>query len=72
MARFIIDVRDDIDPVTALVRVATVIRQGKISEARGIKHYCWHTTFRTDKIAVSAREKKKDTSADSFWVWEDA
>lgn len=65
--RIIIDTADDVDAATALACVDTVIRAGKISEAGGIPHYCWHTVFKTG-IEVSVRRKRTSGSADSFYV----
>ena len=48
--------------------VAQVIDAGRMSEAAGIPHYCWVTTFR-DGTVVSTSRKKTANSADSFIVY---
>jgi len=52
----------------ALLRVYGVISHGRISEAKGMQHYCWHTTFK-DNSHVSVRTKRNESSADSFIVY---
>jgi hypothetical protein len=56
MSRIIIDVRDDIDPGVALLRVGNVIHQGKISKDN--TEYCWLTTFH-DGTQVITRDNRK-------------
>lgn len=51
----------------AMEKVYKVIREGQVSEAAGIKHYCWVTTFR-DGEAVIVKRKRTKKSADSFIV----
>ncbi len=65
MSRFIIDVRDNIDPAAALLYVGNVIHQGKISKDN--TQYCWLTTFH-DGITVITRDNRK---SDSFVVCKD-
>jgi len=65
MSRIIIDVRDDIDPAVALLRVGNVIHQGKISKDN--TQYCWLTTFH-DGTQVITRDNRK---SDSFVVCKD-
>ena len=62
----------NIKPKEALLYVTSVIGDGKISEARGIKHYCWHTVFNRgtkEETSVSVNQKKTEKSADSFNVY---
>jgi DNA primase len=58
---------DAITPSDALRRVALVVDQGRVSEALGMKHYCWLTAFK-DGIAVYTRRKKRNQKSDSFLV----
>jgi hypothetical protein len=58
---------DAISASDALRRVATVICHGRVSEANGMKHYCWLTVFK-DNIAVYTRHKKRNQKSDSFLV----
>ena len=58
-----IDIWDNINPVTALNLVASVIDAGKISKGEnGKMYYCWLTVFDTPdgKIAVSTRQYRKN------------
>lgn len=55
-----------VEPALAVLAVTKVIEDGRVSEARGIKHYCWITKFAG--ITVYTRDKKTKTSADSFIV----
>lgn len=66
----IIEHADDVSLEQALHAVMRVVAKGRISEARGIKHFCWVTTFGSG-LVVNTRDKKTDGSADSFYVyWE--
>ncbi len=67
--RIIIDFDgESITETVALDRVLAVVREGRISEtAKGVEHFCWHTSFR-DGTEVSARKKKKRQQSDSFMV----
>lgn len=58
-----------IKPEEAVEKVLTVINGGKISQAGGIKHYCWITVFRQSKITVGVTRKRNKNSADSFVVY---
>lgn len=58
-----IDIRDDIDPIDALIRVKHVIEGGRIS-GNG-KYYCYLTTWK-DGINVSINLYRK---SDCFVVW---
>lgn len=62
--RIEVDIRDDINPVTALQAVSMVVREGKVSEGEhGKKYYCWATTFDTysdGKITVWTRQYRKN------------
>jgi len=70
--RIIIEVRSNsILDRTALLRVAQVMDQGRISKAGTGEHYCWHTEF-ADGIVVSVRRKRRNSSADSFVVYREA
>ena len=69
MGRIIIDFDESTTPDRVLDRVRLVVLQGKISKTtKGIKHYCWHTSFRGG-FEVSVRVKKKGQTSDSFIVW---
>lgn len=67
--RIIVEIQGDVNPAWALEKVAEVIRQGRISEAAGIPHYCWVTVFKMTGLVVSTRRKRSKTSADSFVVY---
>jgi len=68
MSKIIIEIQDDTDPAFALFKISQVVRAGRVSEGRGINHFCWHTEF-SDGLVVNARQKKSIKSADSFVVW---
>ena len=74
--RIIIEVDKSISVEDALLLVKSVINSGKISEAAGIKHYCWVSSWKGENISgkkqtlvVSTRKKKAKDSADSFYVY---
>jgi len=78
--RIIVDIKDDIDPALALDALKQVVKEGKISEAAGVNHYCWATLFRYDydppsngyyKIVVATRRKKKEQTSESFVVYKE-
>jgi hypothetical protein len=58
-----IEIRNDIDPITALYKVKQVIEQGKISNDG--KNYCWINEW-SDGIIVSTRDNRK---SDYFVVY---
>ena len=68
--KLIIETRDNIDMATAIAYVESVMNKGRISEGRGIKHYCWVCVFESG-IVVAVRQKKTNKSADSFIVYKD-
>jgi len=68
--KLIIDIDGNVSSQVALKRVARVIEGGRVSEAAGILHYCWVTTFE-DGVIVNVRHKKSRGSADSFLVYKD-
>ena len=55
------------NPIDAINKVQAVIEAGKISEAGGIKHYCWATRFKSGGSVYTNRKRNKD-AADSFIV----
>jgi len=57
MSRIIIDVRDDIEPLAALVYISKVISSGRIS--KDDTKYCWLTAFH-DGVTVVTRDNRKD------------
>lgn len=66
--RIIIDVQDNTSLDHVLDAVRLVILNGKISKTtKGVKHFCWVTTFRNG-IVVYTRHKKKNQKSDSFLV----
>lgn len=70
--RIIIDIRTaDIPFSRAAELVARVLETGYISETRGVKKCCHATIFgeAPDQIVVSARNRRTETSADSFVVY---
>lgn len=67
--RIIIEYDNDVvGPCEATRRVADVISQGRISEAGGVLHYCWLTTF-INHTRVATKRKKKGQKSDSFLVF---
>jgi hypothetical protein len=71
MSRIIIDIPDDaIGLSEAMQCVREVILMGRVSKTtKGVKHFCWHTSFKNG-LGVSARVKKKGQKSDSFVVVE--
>ena len=70
MSRRIIITYEGGDPelLTALYRVATVVSDGRVSESRGRKQFCFYSKF-ADGTLVAAMDLRTDTSADTFRVW---
>ena len=68
MKKLIINIDDSVTDLESLEVVHIVIGKGKVSKARGIKHYCWITKFHNG-TTVSVRDKKTEKSADSFCVY---
>lgn len=61
--KLIVDIKDDITPVTALRCLQAVIKEGKVSQGEhGKKYYCWATTFKTDEgeVIVFTRQYRKN------------
>ena len=67
MNKIIIEFEETVPADVALAKVQSVVRMGKISEAAGVPHYCWHTSF-IDGVGVGTRRKKKGQNSDSFIV----
>lgn len=65
--KLIIKFADGVKPLEALLAVGTVIQQGKISEAGGVKHYCWHTLL-VNGLSVWVSRKRLGQTSDSFRV----
>ena len=65
--RIIIEHDPGITEQEAVEHVLSVIQLGKLSEAGGVKHYCWMTAFR-DGFTVAVRRKKPGQTSDSFLV----
>lgn len=67
--RIIIDFEGEgITEVVALCKVLTVVKGGRISEAGGMRHFCWGTVF-PNGSEVWTRRKKKGQKSDSFRVY---
>ena len=69
--RIEVEIRDGINPTTALECVKQVVASGKISrDGKGKLYYCWITTFGTPfgKLIVFTRENRKN---DCFVVSKD-
>lgn len=66
--KIIIEVQGKISPTDALQYVKLVMERGKISDSRGIKHYCWASRY-NDGTVVATRTKRNKNSADSFVVY---
>ena len=70
MARIIVDYPDSMHPVDSVEYIMDVVKQGQISVAAGVPHFCWATTFK-DGTTVWTRRKKKGQTSDSFRVMQD-
>lgn len=68
MPRLIIDYPEEMPPENACYYALQVVRQGRISEAGGIAHFCWHSVFRND-VSVSVRRKRSASAADSLVIF---
>ena len=68
MKRIIITFGPEIDEETAIQRVFSVVKQGRISEHKHGRHYCWVTTFPNEETVV-VRPRKKGQTSDSFHVY---
>lgn len=64
--RIIIDFEGTTE-IQALVKVSAVVSQGRVSEAGGVKHFCWGNVF-PDGMEVWTRRKKVGQQSDSFKV----
>jgi hypothetical protein len=71
MKRIIITFGPEIDEETAIQRVSNVVKQGRISEHKHGKHYCWVTAFTNNEV-VSVRPRKEGQTSDSFHVYRSA
>lgn len=56
-----IDIRDNIPDDIAIELVASVIRQGRISQQGGRKYYCWVTqiSYMDEEYVVYTRDNRK-------------
>jgi len=71
MPKIIIDYPEQVSNIAALNYVQSVVRQGKVSEARGYKKYCHATVFKVESLGnlvVYCRDKRKNDGPDSFDV----
>ena len=68
--KLIIDYDDDVGIDLAIRLVRSMVANGRVSESRGNKQFCFVSIFSTDvgEIEVLARERKQPTSPDSFKV----
>jgi hypothetical protein len=48
--RFIVEIRDGIDPVTAIEAVRLVLKSGRISTTNGKSHHCHLSVFEIGNI----------------------
>jgi len=69
MGRIIIDFPENMSEMGALSYVRGVVESGRISEAGGMKHFCWVTTFGVG-VVVFTRQKKRGQKTDSFKIEE--
>ena len=71
--RLIVDYPDDMTATNAIDFVRAVTKDGRISEAAGVPHFCWGTRFKglckNEDIMVATRRKKKGQTSDSFLVY---
>jgi len=66
--RIIINIQGKISEEDAIRHVSQVIQEGRVSEAGGVKHYCWMTTW-SNGIRVATNRKNKGQKSDSFVIW---
>ena len=66
--RINIQIRDGIDPYSAVERVMNAMHNGRISGDG--KYYCWVTTF-SDGTVVYTRGPNKAVNSDSFVVYKE-
>lgn len=64
--KVIIDIRDGVAPALAIERVASVVRNGRVSGNND--HFCWVTCWDNTRTQVITRQKRTPESADSFIV----
>jgi len=70
--RLIINITDETPAGVALTRVRAVIRMGRISNTRGVYHYCHHTSFSNGSDGLGHVEASiTKTGSDTFMVWTD-
>ena len=63
-----IQVRDGVDLADAMRCVASIVSMGRVSEAAGVKCFCWHVEL-SDGVHVSTlRPDKRCPNSDSFMV----
>ena len=68
--RINIQVRDGTELATAMMAVSRVIENGRVSEAAGVKCFCWHTSFNDGLQVHVLRPDKRRPNVDSFVVYE--
>lgn len=75
MRKIIIHYDEALRPEEALNLVRKVVAQGRVSEAGGIRHFCWVTVSKVQdvfgisyKYVVQTLRKKPNQLADSFKV----
>lgn len=65
MSKLIITIDDTVDDLTAAYYVMKVIQQGRISESRNGRCYCFATTFKDGGQVLAERTA---AGTDTFWV----
>ena len=65
MPKLIITIDDTVDDLNAAYYVMKVIQQGRLSETKNGRCYCFITTF-TNGVRVCCNRTK--AGADTFWV----
>jgi hypothetical protein len=72
MAKIIIEIWDEINPLVAMERVLRTMQDGKIScktiKGVDVPHYCWATRW-ADGMMVCTRHKRTADGPDSFCVY---
>lgn len=71
MARIIVDYPDDMKAHEACYYVLQATKDGKVSVAAGVPHFCWGTRFQNG-VMVATRRKKPNQKSDSFLVYREA
>lgn len=67
MPRLIIEYPEGMPDHTALAYAKMAVEQGRVSESRGIAHYCWAIVL-GNGVGIYTRRKANERSADSIII----